>query len=53
MLEFIFEFILEGISEISQSLKIHPIIRIIIVIVAILAFSVFFIWLMNKLGIWK
>lgn len=53
MLEFIFEFIIEGISEITKNSKMHPLLRIAIGILAILTFSGFFICLMNKLGVWK
>ena len=53
MLEFIFEFIVEGIVEITKNLKMHPVLKIIISITGVIVFSVLFIWLMIKLGVWK
>jgi len=52
-MEFIFEFILEGISEVTFNLKIHPLLKIAIGIITIFGFSILFIWIMVKLGVWQ
>jgi len=52
-MEFIFEFILEGIIEVVGNLRIHPLLKVTIGITSMVVFIVFFIWLMIKHGVWQ